>query len=76
MAAGAALGPAVLLVPEALVKRITEAQLTSLTRITAICMALGVAEKLGELVERGVGQALEELRLAKAVADGGGGHSG
>jgi fluoroquinolone transport system permease protein len=52
MAAGAALGPAVLLVPEALVKRITEAQLTSLTRITAICMALGVAFLLDDPATR------------------------
>ena len=43
IAAGAVLGLTVLLVPEALVERITDAQLTSLTRIAALGLALGVA---------------------------------
>jgi hypothetical protein len=43
LAAGAVLGLAVLLVPEVLVERLTDAQLTSLTRIAALGGALGAA---------------------------------
>jgi len=64
MAAGAALGPAVVLVPEALLKRITEAQLTSLTRIAAICLALGVAFLLDDPAARST-RTVPTSRLAR-----------
>jgi hypothetical protein len=40
---GAALGLAILLVPEALTARLTDTHLTTLARIAAICVALGAA---------------------------------
>ena len=50
--AGAALGPAVLLVPEALTTRLTGTHLTTLARIAAICFALGAAFLLDDPASR------------------------
>jgi hypothetical protein len=52
MAVGAALGAAILLVPEALTARLTDTHLTSLARISAICVALGAAFLLDDPATR------------------------
>ncbi|WP_405727463.1 hypothetical protein OG607_24750 [Streptomyces sp. NBC_01537] len=54
MAVGAALGPAVLLVPEALTARLTTTHLTTLARIAAICVALGAAFLLDDPATRSI----------------------
>jgi hypothetical protein len=52
VAAGAALGMIILLVPEALTDRLTESHLTTLTRLAAICVALGAAFLLDDPATR------------------------
>lgn len=52
MVAGAALGLAILLVPEALTTRLTDTHLTTLARIAAICVALGAAFLLDDPATR------------------------
>ena len=52
MVIGAALGPAILLVPEALTARLTGTHLTTLARIAAICVALGAAFLLDDPATR------------------------
>jgi hypothetical protein len=52
MAVGAALGLAVLLVPEALTARLTGTHVTMLARIAAICVALGAAFLLDDPATR------------------------
>jgi hypothetical protein len=51
-AAGACLGLAILLVPEALTTRLTGTQLTMLARLAAICVALGAAFLLDDPATR------------------------
>jgi len=60
---GAILGPAVLLVPEALTARLTGTHLTTLARIAAICVALGAAFLLDDPATRGT--PLPTSRLAR-----------
>ncbi|GII27207.1 pectin acetylesterase-family hydrolase [Planotetraspora mira] len=52
MVLGAALGSAVLLVPEVLTERLTATHLTTLARIAAICVALGAAFLLDDPATR------------------------
>jgi hypothetical protein len=52
MVVGAALGLAILLVPEALTARLTGTHLTTLARIAAICVALGAAFLLDDPATR------------------------
>ncbi|MFC7387800.1 pectin acetylesterase-family hydrolase [Sphaerisporangium rhizosphaerae] len=54
MLAGAALGPAILLVPEALTARLTGTHLTNLARIAAVCVALGAAFLLDDPATRSI----------------------
>jgi len=51
---GAALAPAVLLLPEALTPRLTETHLTMLARLAAICLALGAAFLLDDPAVRSI----------------------
>jgi hypothetical protein len=64
MVVGAALGPAILLIPEALSARLTDAHLTTLTRIAAICVALGAAFLLDDPAARST-PAVPTPRLAR-----------
>jgi len=63
-AAGATLGLAVLLVPEALTERLTVTHLTTLARIAAICVALGAAFLLDDPATRST-PAVPTPRLAR-----------
>ncbi|MFC4591686.1 pectinacetylesterase family protein [Sphaerisporangium corydalis] len=63
-AAGAVLGAAILLVPEALSARLTATHLTTLARIAAICVALGAAFLLDDPATRST-SAVPVPRLAR-----------
>jgi len=52
VAAGAALGMIIMVVPEALTDRLTESHLTTLARLAAICVALGAAFLLDDPATR------------------------
>ena len=54
VAAGAALGMIILLVPEALTDRLTERHLTTLARLAAICVGLGTAFLLDDPATRSI----------------------
>jgi hypothetical protein len=54
MVAGAVLGPAALLVPEALSSRLTGTHLTMLARVTAVCLALGTGFLLDDPAARSI----------------------
>ncbi|MFI6484198.1 pectin acetylesterase-family hydrolase [Nonomuraea sp. NPDC050663] len=64
---GAALGPAILLVPEALSTRLTPTHLTTLTRIAAICVALGAGFVLDDPAARST-PAVPTQRLTRNLA--------
>jgi len=64
LAAGAALGMAVLLIPQALTERLTVTHLTTLARIAAICLALGAAFLLDDPATRST-PAVPTPRLAR-----------
>ena len=61
---GAALGPIIVLVPEALISRLTGAHLTTLARVAAICFALGAAFLLDDPATRST-PAVPTARLAR-----------
>ena len=61
---GAVLGPAILLVPEALTAKLTVTHLTTLARIAAICVALGAAFLLDDPATRST-PAVPTPRLAR-----------
>jgi hypothetical protein len=67
MVVGAALGLAVLLVPEALTARLTGTHLTTLARIAAICVALGAAFLLDDPATGSI-PAVPIPRLARNLA--------